>query len=133
MDLNNTKDFTQIFNNYCQSISLSCHGCKIARLRGIRSGARDNSCRSWAENNKDKVTPILLEYWENEPFIPQIGQKYYFWARAGFVDDATFVGLLEDYALALMKNCFRSVNAAKNHEDEIMAKYVAIDNGVYPD
>lgn len=133
MNLNDTKDFTQLVSDYCRSISLSCRGCEIAKLRGAKRGASDSGCRSWAENNKDLVMPVLQRWWDGQPFIPEKDQKYYYVARDGFIDDTTFDGMEEDYARILLKNCYRTISAALNHRDEMLDKYVAIDNGVYPD
>lgn len=133
MDLNNEKDFAQLFDAYCLSISLSCHGCKIAKLIGIKGARLRHNCWTWAEEHKDVVIPILQDWWEYEPFIPRKGVEYYSVSRYGYAVGKVFTGSPEDYANVLLKNCYRTITAALNHSNEMAAKCDAIDNGKWPD
>lgn len=133
MDLNDTKDFTQVFADYCGTKSLSCRGCKMAKLSGIKGVHNSGKCLAWAKANKDAVVPILQEWWDEQPFIPQYNEIYYYVSDGGVVYKDRFDETACTYAFVLIKNCFRSEDAANNHKREILAKYAAIDKGKYPD
>ena len=133
MDLNNEKDFTKALDAYCLSISLSCHGCKIAKLIGIKGARLRHNCWTWSEEHKDVVMPILQEWWDDEPFIPKQGDIYYYISTRGEVGIDHFDANTCDYGLVLTKNCFRTDIAAIKNKATVLAKYDAINNGKWPD
>ena len=134
MNLTKTEDFAQMFIDYCRHISLSCAGCKIAEAMGIKRGQHDGLCAEWAVDNLDKSTPILQEWCDNQPFIPVGNEGYAYIDPQGYIKTTTFCSASAfDVCQALAKNCFRSVDAARAHKEEMMAKYDAIKHGRYPD
>lgn len=133
MDLNNEKDFNKIVTDHCLAAGLSCHGCKIAELRHIKRESAAPNCWTWAEEHKDVVIPILQEWWDGEPFIPQKGDIYYYISASGDVGIDHFNANTCDYGHVLTKNCFRTDIAAGRNKAKVLAKYAAIDNGKWPD
>ena len=133
VDLSNEKDFTKTLDAYCLSKSLSCHGCEIAKLIGIRGSRLRCECTPWAEENKDVVIPILQEWVDSEPFIPQKDDIYYYISASGDVGIDHFNANTCDYGRVLTKNCFRTNIAAIRNKAKVLAKYDAINNGKWPD
>lgn len=133
MDLSNEKDFTKTLDAYCLSKSLSCHGCEIAKLIGIRGSRLRCECTPWVAEHKDVVTPILQEWVDSEPFIPKLGDSYYYVSNIGAVYSYVFYASTSSYGHVLTKNCFRSEKAAIKNKAKVLAKYDAINNGKWPD
>lgn len=135
MDLSKTVDFLQAFDGHCHLIGPSCLSCKIQVLSSIDSRGHKyrDQCLVWALRNTDMAIPILQEYLDSHPFVPKHGETYFYIDPNGSCVAEDNTGFMCDYGLIVMRNCFRSPDAAAAHKDEIMAKYAAIDDGRYPD
>ena len=126
-------DFKKMLNSYCKTKGMTCQGCEIAKKIGAKLGLHDGTCARLVEQNPDKVLPFLQEWYDNQPFVPEQAEWFCHIGNDGNAYIKVHNGSASAYALIIMRNCFRSYDAARAHRDEIMAKYAAIDNGRWPD
>ena len=126
-------DLQKTLTDYCKTKGLSCQGCEIAPKIGARPGVHDGTCARLVGQEPDKVLPFLQDWYNDQPFIPKVGEAYFFVGAGGEVHWEYFNGTTCRYEHILNKNSFRTEDAAYSHREEILAKYDAIDYGRYPD
>lgn len=126
-------DLQKMLTSYCKSKGVSCQGCEIAPKIGARPGVHDGTCARLVEQDPDKVLPFLQDWYDNQPFIPRMDELYFIVGSDGGTYARRFDGSTCAYGHIISKNCFRTIDAAIAHRNEILAKYNAIDNGRWPD